>query len=258
MSTTNPDRLPVAISQTSERDPSDAATDGPGVLRGSAWLTLQTRHAGRLVRGRPRSAGKPPIVGLLGFADGLRRIGQGAQRDDPYADWWLIKVDKALSEAGSALESVGTAVDAALVALEGFSIEAAVSVQPTRVRLQFSSPYAYRGAQLLAAYDGLARRILSAQHVGLIARGDAERLLYQGSKPIRRVFASAAGYRHLGITRVDVVQLTAKAKLASEAMGELPADNLSGVLRAALVPKHPDAAPETSPQPIPTPSAAKS
>ena len=85
MSTANPDRLAVAMAQASEPDPADGATDGPGVLRGSAWLTLQTRHAGRLVRGRPRSAGKPPIVGLLGFADGLRRIRQGAQSDDPYA-----------------------------------------------------------------------------------------------------------------------------------------------------------------------------
>lgn len=258
MSTTNSDRLPVAISQTSERDPSDAATDGPGVLRGSAWLTLQTRYAGRLVRGRPRSAGKLPIVGLLGFADSLRRIGQGAQSDDPYADWWLIKVDRAVSEAGSALDSVGTAVDATLATFEGFSIEAAMSVQPTRVRLQFSSPYAYRGAQLLAAYDGLARRILSAQHVGLIERGDAERLLHQGAKPIRRVLASAAGYRHLGINRADVAQRTAKAQQAYEAMGELPADSVSDTLHAALAPQRSDVAPEIASQAKPTSSAVGS
>ncbi len=258
MSDTKPDLLPVVTAQASERDPSDIATGGPGVLRGSAWLTLQTRHAGRLVRGRARTAGKSPIVGLLGFADGLRIVGLGARSDDPYADWWLVKVDTALAEGGSALDSVRKSVDAPLVAVEGFTIEAAVSVQPTRVRLQFSSPYAYRGAQLLAAYDGLARQVLSAQHVGLIEREAAEGLLHQGAKPIRRAFASAAGYRLLGITRADVSQCTAKAKQAFEAMGALPADILSGALRAELAPKRPDTAPETASQSTPAPSAAKS
>ncbi len=258
MSVTTQDPAPVAATPTRERKLSDAAIGGPGVLRGSAWLTLQTRHAGRLVRGRPSTAGKPPIVGLFGFAERLRVIGQGARSDDPYADWWQLKVETALEEASSELEAVRSALDAPLSGLEGFAIEAAVSVQPTRVRLQFSSPYAYRGARLLAAYDGLARRVLSAQHVGLIEREAAERLLHQGTKPIRRAFASAAGYRLLGIARADVAQQTAKAQQAHDAMGELPTDILSGVSCADPASKRPDAAPETLPPMTPSPSAARS
>ena len=44
-----------------------------------------------------------PIVGLLGFASQLRVIWQAARLSDPYAEWWLVKVDQALSQATDAL-----------------------------------------------------------------------------------------------------------------------------------------------------------
>jgi hypothetical protein len=36
--------------------------------------------------------GKKPDHRCSGFADRLRVIWQAARNDDPYADWWLIKV----------------------------------------------------------------------------------------------------------------------------------------------------------------------
>ena len=119
-------------------------------------------------------------------------------------------------------------------------------MQPTRVKLQFANPYAYRGAQLLAVYDGLVRRVLSAQHVGLVDREEAERSLNQGARPLRRAFGSALGYRFLGVTRAEIEQQTAKAKQAAESMGELPPEILSGALRASLLPKRVVAAHETA------------
>jgi integrating conjugative element protein (TIGR03761 family) len=228
------------------RDTPDSPVGDPGALRGSAWLTLQTRHAGRLVKGRPGRAGKPPIVGLLGFADRLRLIGQGTRTDDPYADWWLVRVDRVLGQAAAELETFRLAVDALFAAHEGLEVAVAASVQPTRFKLQFANPYAYRGAQLLAVYDGFARRVLSAQHVGLMNREEAERCLNEGARPLRRAFGSALGYRFLGVTRVQIEQQSAKAQQAVEAMGELPPEILSGALRAGLLPKHVAVAHETA------------
>ena len=62
-------------------------------------LTLETRQAQRMVKGRPGTADKPAIMGLIGFANRLRVIWHGARADDPYADWWLVKVHDALDVA---------------------------------------------------------------------------------------------------------------------------------------------------------------
>ena len=214
----------------------------PGALRGQAWLTLQTRYAGRLVKGRQGAADRPPITGLLGFANLLRAIWHGARADDPYADWWLVRVDRALSLAGANLDDAKTALEERLATAEGMDVDTAASVKPTRVKLQFANPYAYRGAQLLVFYDGFARRVLSAQYVGLLTRIDAEQRLHHAAKPIRRAFASALGYRFLGITRLDVAQGTAKAEQAVESMGAVPAEILSGAVRAELAPVRPESA----------------
>ena len=191
--------------------PSSQDVVSPGALRGRTWLTLQTRVAARLVKGRPATAGKPPIIGLIGFANLLRPIWQGARGDDPYADWWLVKAEQALTMSGEAMEAECEALGA-LVQREGaLEMTPASSVQPTRVALQFANPYAYRGAQLLARYDGFARDVLMARHVGLLGREPSERSLYQGARWVRRAFVSALGYRFVGATRVDLAQQTAKA-----------------------------------------------
>ena len=185
-------------------------------------------------------------MGLLGFADRLRLIWQGIRTDDPYADWWLVRVDRVLAQAAADLEVLRQDVEACFAAHEGLEVAVAASVQPTCVRLQFANPYAYRGAQLLAAYDGLVRRVLSAQHVGLMSREEAERSLNEGARPLRRAFGSALGYRFLGVTRAQIEQQSPKAKQAVESMGELPPEILSGALRARLLPKRFVAAHETA------------
>ena len=221
----------TADSTAAPRPPSD-----PGALRGEVWLQLQTRQAQRLLAGRRAGEGKAPIIGLLGFADRLRLVWQAARADDPYADWWLLKVERALAQSATELTVARSAIDALLVASEGLTVTVAASVKPARVKLLFANPYAYRGAQLLAAYDGFARRVLSAQHVGLLNRDEAERRLHLGAKPLRRAFGSVLDYRFLGITRSDVLQQTAKGQGAAAAMGELPPEILSGALRAELAP----------------------
>ena len=55
-----------------EHHQEDASVDAaPGALRGQVWLTVQTRQAQRLIRGRNGNANKPAIIGLVGFADRL-------------------------------------------------------------------------------------------------------------------------------------------------------------------------------------------
>ena len=142
-------------------------------------MTLQTRQAQQLIRGRPGTPEKPAIVGLIGFADRLRLIWQAARQDDPYADWWLIKIHTALGAAEQWIQAGQQTLAERLAASPALEVTVAASQKPYRTPLRFANPYAYRGARWLGEYDNLACGVLSAVHVGLMDKTDAERMLGQ-------------------------------------------------------------------------------
>lgn len=235
------DHRGLAMNDTTDEASGTSGTDQPGVLRGTAWLTLQTRQAQRLVKGRSASADRPAIIGLLGFAHLLRPVWEGARTDDPYADWWLLKVHDALEQAHQALADEQATQARHLAALDAIEVHPAQSTQPIRMPLQFSNPYAFRAARLVADYDTLVRNALTARHVGLVTRDEQERVLQLSGRRVRRAMVSPLGYRFLGLTRRDLEQATANAQRAREAMGELPAEVLNGTRRAPHAPVRPSA-----------------
>ena len=227
-------------------DEDTAPADGPGALQGQAWLTLQTRHAQRLIRGRPAAADKPAIIGLFGFAERLRGIWQGARQDDPYADWWLLKTHDALVAAEQVLQTERLRIAEWLEALPALEVTLAESQKPYRTPLRFANPYAFRGARLLGDFDGIARGALTAAHVGLVDSDDAQRLLGHCGGKIRGVFCVPQGYRFLGVDRAALAQGTAKAELARKAMGAVPEEIVTG---ERLPPFGPRKAPPPGPVP---------
>lgn len=231
----NPDRF--APGQRAQPADASAVETVPGALRGQAWLTVQTRQAQRLIRGRSGTADKSAIIGLVGFADRLRVIWHAARSDDPYAHWWLIKVDEALEGARERIANERSALDAALEQVTALEVAVAESTKPYRIALQFANPYAYRGAQLIADYDTFVRTLLTAQHVGIVGDATTEGLLNGCARKIRGVLALPQGYRFLGIDRAAVRQQTATAQRARQAMGEVPEEILNGERKAALAPR---------------------
>ena len=214
-----------------------AEHSGPGVLRGQVWLTIQTWQAQKLVRGRKGTAEKAAITGLVGFANQLRAIWQAARDDDPYADWWLIKVHQALEGAVQLVTQRQSEVDVLLAQMRSMEVAVAESTRPYRVPLRFANPYAYRGARLIAAYDTLVRTVLTAMHIGLFDRETSDGFLNPCTRKIRGVFALPQDYRFLGIDREVIRNGTGKATQAVELMGVVPEGVMSGQLRAPLVPR---------------------
>lgn len=224
--------------QRAEQNPNDTAVDaGPGALRGQVWLTVQTRQAQRLIRGRNASAEKPAIIGLVGFADRLRVIWQAARNDDPYADWWLVKVHAALERVRDLVIAEQAALDAQLEQLTALEVSVAESMKPYRIALQFANPYAYRGAQLIAEYDRFVRTLLTAHHVGLLTAATMEGMLNTCARKIRGAFAVPQGYHFLNVDHAALQQGTANASRARQLMGEVPEDVLNGVHHAPLAPR---------------------
>lgn len=228
---------PESVQQPTVLRPGAAGGVAPGKLRGDVWLNVQTHHAQRLVTGRPRTADKPAIVGLMGFANRVRVIWNAARADDPYAGWWLIRIEDAMSRAQARLKAEREALAAAFNHESILEIEVAASEKPYRLGLRFASPYAYRGAQLIAGFDATACRILTLKHIGLMDRALAARSLNVCASVIRHVFAATQGYRALGIDREAVLAGCDAAHEAAAAMGDLPEDVLSGVRCAALGPR---------------------
>ena len=126
-----PEQFDSTQAPTSAEDQS-----GPGVLRGQVWLTIQTRQAQQLVRGRNGTPEKPAITGLVGFANQLRVIWQAARNDDPYADWWLIKVHETLDRTRQLIKKRQTEVDTALDQMTSMDVVVAESSRPYRVPLR--------------------------------------------------------------------------------------------------------------------------
>ena len=208
----------------------------PGALRSQTSMEIQTRQAQRLVYGRRADGGKPAIFGLLRFGTMLRPIWEGAATDDPWADWCLVQIERDLLEAREALEALMAQIQKRLNSLPALDVAVAQSVEPVKVDLTFTSPYAFMGAYLLADYDALVRAVLTGRHVGLFDRDTAERTLREGGRIVRRAFNTAQGYKYLGVCREDVRQATQKAARASEMLGSLPQEVIDGTLRAAHAP----------------------
>lgn len=204
-------------------------------IQTDVWLSLHTRYAQLLVRGR-QVKGKPPIVGLFRFADALRIIWHAAEANDPYADWWLIKLQDTYHVIGNRIDNLTAKCLAKHPSKETFQIAPPEEKDPFRVRLSFATPYAYQAAELLSKFDSLVRHVLSCKHLGIFDAKTAKNTIYQVARLIRGLFALATRYRHLGIDRNNPLSFEADGKTAQRYMGELPAEVKAGTRRARLAP----------------------
>lgn len=209
----------------------------PGALRGEIWLTLHTHQALILVNGRDASSGKPAIVGLMGFADRLRIIWNAAGHDDPYADWWLLKVDDAIGAAAALIRSHQSAVVEALDECDPMAIAVGVSNRPVRTLLRFANPYAYQAARLLAQFDELTCSVVTANHVGLIDTARRAQIQHACARKLRSLFMLPLTYRKLKLDRPTVLTRTGRAHEARQTMGDVPDDVLTGERRAPFAPR---------------------
>ena len=202
--------------------------DTVGRLQGEAWLEIHTHQAQRLIRGRSRNGGKPAITGLLGFATQLNMIWQAASEDDPYAHWWLIKIEEAIAQAQAFLAEQVSQMGALCTGTARFHLGISQSQRPHTVLLQFATPYAYRAAQLLGEFDCLVCQCLTLKHVGAADPSQLTAIIETAAHQVRRVFSQPQGYRVFAIDRADVRQHTQRAEQALTHFGELPADILAG------------------------------
>jgi integrating conjugative element protein (TIGR03761 family) len=235
--TVNDSKAPLPLSPAQQDDRGQPPTDVPGALRSEVWLMLQTRHAQQVFTGRKASAEKPYIIGLTRFGAILSQLQVCVLADDPYADWWLLKVEEALEQAADEIKALRERVEEQLRQTPGMEVKIAETLQAVRVPLQFRNPYAYSAARILADFDTLVRGVLTARHIGLMDRREAERCMTLGARALRRAMGAALGYKYEGVKREDLREGNAKAQKARERMDDVPPEILDGRRRARHAPE---------------------
>ena len=215
----------------------------PGALKGSATMSVQTRQAQSLVRGRSESAATPDakakyaIIGLVRFGFNMNRMWEAARADDPYADWFLIRMTEALTEARQDVTDKLAWVQGVLKSMPAIHVDVGNSSAPVSVPLYFTNPYGYMGAYLLSDYDHLVRAALTAKHVALTSTAKANEIIQDGGRRVRSAYALSGAWRNFTVTRADIRQNTQRAQQARAAMGALPDDILAGTWRAEVAPQ---------------------
>lgn len=208
-----------------------------GSLRSAMSLTLHTHHASRIWHGRAAADGRPGIFGLNGFVAAMNKMKRGAEQDDPYSDWWMLRIEEKLSHTNDTLKGLREQVDQALADIPpALSLGENLNVQPVKLPLFVNAQLGFMAVYLLADYDDLARKLILAHHTALIDRSTLELWLSEGAHALRSLFSLAQQYRYSGCTRDDFAANNAAARLALEKFGELPRDVLEGTRRSRYAP----------------------
>lgn len=208
-----------------------------GALRSAMQLTLHTHHASRIWHGRAPAEGRPGIIGLNGFVSIMTKMKRGAEQDDPYSDWWMIKIEDKLAATKAQLQTLREQVDQVLANVPpALSLGENLNVQPVRLPLFVNAQLGFMAVYLLADYDDLARRLILAHHTALIDRNTLERWLNDGAHQLRSLFGLAQQYRFSGAQRDDFAANNAAARAAREKLGDLPQDVLEGTRRSRFAP----------------------
>jgi integrating conjugative element protein (TIGR03761 family) len=228
-----------------------------GSLRSAMALTLHTHHASRIWHGRAPAEGRPGIIGLNGFISIMNKLKRGAEQDDPYSDWWMLRIEEKITDTKTRLQVLREQVDQTLADVPpALSLGENLNVQPVKLPLYVSSQLGFMAVYLLADYDGLARRLILAHHTALIDRGTMERWLNDGAHALRSLFSLAQRYKYSGTQRDDFAANNAVARAAREKYGELPQDVLEGTRRSRFAPPPVRRAPLAAMQLEPTEASA--
>jgi len=221
-----------------EQSMSDSIQSKIGPLRSTMLLTLHTHHAARIWQGRPASENKPPIMSFSRFIGLMGRINFDAQRDDPYADFWLIRIEEKLQHCKAELAHIHQEVNLLMSEMpSAISVQENFSVRPASLPIFVGSKLGFLAVYLLITYDDIVRRLLHVHHVSLIGRRATESRIDGASHVLRSLFGLAQKYKISGVTRADFAANNDRAREAKEAFGELPLDVLEGRRRAEFAPQ---------------------
>ena len=221
-----------------------AAQLSPGRMTGDVKIILHTKQAHRLYHGRRRDSQKniEPVTGLIRFAGQMNQIWLASGRDDPYADYFLFEIERAIQSADETIKELVEALESKneQLAQRGYRVTLQESTQPIELSLKFAPEFTHKAALSLLEYDYLVRLILSLRHAAALKREEANAYLISAAGRIRHAFEMSLRYKRTMVTRDDIAANNGKAQDAAAKLRiNLPQSILEGTIRAEVSPPLP-------------------
>ena len=131
-----------------------------------AALTLHTEIAHNIFDARWNKGN----IGLVQFASQVAKIYKASQADDPYADWYLMKIYDAILSAKDKLKKIEEKATFYFDNQRGLKLQYSPN-KPWQHELRVVNPYSYMGASLLTDLDHILRKIVIIRHVCVQTEG---------------------------------------------------------------------------------------
>jgi len=176
-------------------------------------------------------------MGLLQFAKVMSILWKAARQDDPYAEWYLLKVYQALHEAREKLKGMEKQLEPLLNQIRGIEVSTSLSAHPATYPLKFATPFAYMGAYLITEFDFVLRQVLTLEKIGIMAP-QQDMSIKSMVQLIQTVFALSREWKQTGVKRQDIIDKTPAAEEARLRFGELPESVLNKKIDFAFLPKN--------------------
>lgn len=228
----------------------------PGRLVSDVQLYLNTVDSQTVFMGLQSQE----AVGLLTFGGRMSEIWDAASRDDPYADYYLLKVYDAIIKLRNELAALIQDYDAKLkenLRDSHISCDAFASEKPLIKPLWFRTQYGYLGAQLIADFDKFTRLVLTANWIGILLDDNPQALRKRIIDKITKIFQLPMRWQDFELIRRDIKNKSEKSIQAQEILGKLPDAILDKTLRAPFAPniKPPGKEKKTTEPPTSSPQA---
>ena len=203
-------------------------------------LLIYSSLAKRLVSGRKgnKTTRQYPIYGLLQFAGKVSIIWSDAKQGNPYALWYLVRMDRLLESNQEALTRYQQKLDSLANDDTGLTYQPVLG-EAQSFDMHFSTPYPWIAMRQIKQLDTLVLLGQTLNRVGLLPTAQFQIATLNIRRLITSGFNQTMEYRSFELTWEDLQSTSATAHQASQAMGMIPLNLFNGELQPAFNPQGP-------------------
>lgn len=173
-------------------------------------------------------------IGLVQFCVMIAKMYAGCRMDDPYADWYLMKTYKALTEAIDKINEIEKELTPYFTKTRGIKLRYLDKNKVWNEELSISTEFSHLGAELLTQTDHVLRQLITLQRSGINQPMGIKVPL----TIMQDAFATALPWKKTDVTRNDIRANNEKAQETKALYdGELPTAILNKEIQFSFLPK---------------------